>query len=197
MGAEGQAALRERPGADLLLLEEFDVQEARLGLMGDLGKTAHAAYALELCDRLCRPTRRAGGVRLAPRIPAALGSRAGQRRTPACVRAWAPRSLGARPSARPLFRMWSHRSGRREYALAPRAGRGGVWVLCSAGRPSGRNNTPGARPSVPDGVGRRRDSVPGPRDQCTMPTSYPWAAAHAHRRAFAFIGFHREDGWGY
>jgi DNA repair protein RecO (recombination protein O) len=53
MGAEGQAALRERPGADLLLLEEFDVQEARLGLAGDLGKTAHAAYALELCDRLC------------------------------------------------------------------------------------------------------------------------------------------------
>ena len=58
MGAEGQAALRERAGADLLLLEEFDVQEARLGLAGDLGKTAHAAYALELCDRLC-PSRHA------------------------------------------------------------------------------------------------------------------------------------------
>jgi len=55
MGAEGQAALRERPGADLLLLEEFDVREARLGLAGDMGKTAHAAYALELCDRLCPP----------------------------------------------------------------------------------------------------------------------------------------------
>jgi DNA repair protein RecO (recombination protein O) len=55
MGAEGQAALRERPGADLLLLEDFDVQEARLGLAGDMGKTAHAAYALELCDRLCPP----------------------------------------------------------------------------------------------------------------------------------------------
>ena len=55
MGAEGQAALRERPGAEMLLLEEFDVKEARLGLAGDLGKTAHAAYALELCDRLCPP----------------------------------------------------------------------------------------------------------------------------------------------
>jgi DNA repair protein RecO (recombination protein O) len=55
MGAEGQAALRERPGADLLLLEEFDIQEARLGLAGDMGKMAHAAYALELCDRLCPP----------------------------------------------------------------------------------------------------------------------------------------------
>ena len=54
-GAEGQAALRERPGAELLLLEEFDVQEARLGLAGDMGKTAHAAYVLELCDRLCPP----------------------------------------------------------------------------------------------------------------------------------------------
>ena len=58
MGAEGQAALRERPGADLLLLEEFEVAEARLGLAGDLGKTAHAAYALEMCDRLC-PARHA------------------------------------------------------------------------------------------------------------------------------------------
>jgi DNA repair protein RecO (recombination protein O) len=55
MGSEGQAALRERPGADLLLLEEFDVEEARLGLAGDMGKTAHAAYVLELCDRLCPP----------------------------------------------------------------------------------------------------------------------------------------------
>jgi len=55
MGAEGQAALRERPGADLLLLEEFDVEQAHLGLAGDMGKTAHAAYALELCDRLCPP----------------------------------------------------------------------------------------------------------------------------------------------
>jgi DNA repair protein RecO (recombination protein O) len=55
MGAEGQAALRERPGADLLLLEEFEVVQARLGLAGDMGKTAHAAYALEMCDRLCPP----------------------------------------------------------------------------------------------------------------------------------------------
>ena len=55
MGAEGRAELRERPGADLLLLEEFDVVQARLGLAGDLGKTAHAAYALEMCDRLCPP----------------------------------------------------------------------------------------------------------------------------------------------
>jgi DNA repair protein RecO (recombination protein O) len=53
MGCEGRAALRERPGADLLLLEEFEVEQAHLGLGGDLGKTAHAAYVLELCDRLC------------------------------------------------------------------------------------------------------------------------------------------------
>jgi DNA repair protein RecO (recombination protein O) len=55
MGAEGRAELRERSGSDLLLLEGFDVQEPRLGLAGDMGKTAHAAYALEVCDRLCPP----------------------------------------------------------------------------------------------------------------------------------------------
>lgn len=55
MGAEGQATLRERPGAELLLLEEFEAREARLGLAGEMGKTAHAAYVLELCDRLCPP----------------------------------------------------------------------------------------------------------------------------------------------
>jgi DNA repair protein RecO (recombination protein O) len=55
MGCEGQAALRERPGMELLMLEEFDVEQARMGLAGDLGRTAHAAYALEICDRLCPP----------------------------------------------------------------------------------------------------------------------------------------------
>jgi len=55
MAAEGQAELRERSGSDLLLFEGFEVQQARLGLAGDMGKTAHAAYALELCDRLCPP----------------------------------------------------------------------------------------------------------------------------------------------
>jgi len=55
MGAEGLAELHERAGADLLLLEGFDVQQPRIGLAGDLGKTAHAAYALEICDRLCPP----------------------------------------------------------------------------------------------------------------------------------------------
>lgn len=55
MGQQGRAVLRERPGADLLSLEEFEVEEAHMGIAGDLGKTAHAAYALELCDRLCPP----------------------------------------------------------------------------------------------------------------------------------------------
>jgi DNA repair protein RecO (recombination protein O) len=55
MGQEGRAVLRERPGAELLSLEEFEVEQAHMGLAGDLGKTAHAAYALELCDRLCPP----------------------------------------------------------------------------------------------------------------------------------------------
>jgi DNA repair protein RecO (recombination protein O) len=55
MGQEGRAVFRERPGAELLGLEEFEVEQAHMGLAGDLGKTAHAAYVLELCDRLCPP----------------------------------------------------------------------------------------------------------------------------------------------
>jgi len=55
MAQEGRAILRERPGAELLVLEEFDVEQVHEGLAGDLGKTAHAAYALELCERLCPP----------------------------------------------------------------------------------------------------------------------------------------------
>lgn len=55
LGARGAATLRERAGAELMGLEGFDVSEARLGLAGDLGRTAHAAYAVELCDRLCGP----------------------------------------------------------------------------------------------------------------------------------------------
>lgn len=55
MGQAGRAVLRERSGAELLGLEEFEVEQAHAGLAGDLGKTAHAAYALELCDRLCPP----------------------------------------------------------------------------------------------------------------------------------------------
>src|SRR5437667_11786158 len=55
MGATGEATLRERAGAELYGLEAFDVAEARIGLGEDLARTAHAAYALELCDRLCAP----------------------------------------------------------------------------------------------------------------------------------------------
>ncbi len=53
LGATGHATLRDRPGAELMSLELFDVTHARLGLGADLGRTAHAAYAVELCDRLC------------------------------------------------------------------------------------------------------------------------------------------------
>jgi DNA repair protein RecO (recombination protein O) len=52
----GEAVLRDRPGAELLALESFDARVDRPRLSGDLAKTAHAAYAVELCDRLC-PTR--------------------------------------------------------------------------------------------------------------------------------------------
>ncbi len=53
LGARGDATLRERPGSAMASLESFDLADARLGLGTDLGRTAHAAYAVELCDRLC------------------------------------------------------------------------------------------------------------------------------------------------
>lgn len=55
LGASGEATLRERPGAELMGLDAFQVREPRLGLGGDVARTAHAAYALELCDKLCAP----------------------------------------------------------------------------------------------------------------------------------------------
>jgi DNA repair protein RecO (recombination protein O) len=54
LGAGGQAALRDR-GGDLMALESFEVNEPRIGLGGDIARTAHASYAIELCDRLCGP----------------------------------------------------------------------------------------------------------------------------------------------
>ena len=55
MAATGEASLRERAGADLMVLESFDARDERAGLSTDIAKTAHAAYAIELCDRLCPP----------------------------------------------------------------------------------------------------------------------------------------------
>lgn len=53
MGMAGEAKLQERPGAELLALESFDVDADRAALASDVAKAAHAAYAIELCDRLC------------------------------------------------------------------------------------------------------------------------------------------------
>jgi DNA repair protein RecO (recombination protein O) len=54
LGACGLASLRDR-GGELMGLDAFEVAEPRLGLGGDLARTAHASYAIELCDRLCGP----------------------------------------------------------------------------------------------------------------------------------------------
>lgn len=55
VGATGEAALHERAGAELMALERFDTRAARVDLGADVARAAHAAYALELCDRLCPP----------------------------------------------------------------------------------------------------------------------------------------------
>jgi DNA repair protein RecO (recombination protein O) len=53
MAMAGEAKLQERPNAELLALESFDVYADHPRLATDVAKTAHAAYAVELCDRLC------------------------------------------------------------------------------------------------------------------------------------------------
>jgi len=53
MAATGEAHLRDRSGADLMVLESFEARDDRSALGLDVAKAAHAAYAIELCDRLC------------------------------------------------------------------------------------------------------------------------------------------------
>jgi DNA repair protein RecO (recombination protein O) len=53
--AVGTAALRERPGADLMTLERFDVIDSHTALGSDVARMAHAAYAAELVSKLCAP----------------------------------------------------------------------------------------------------------------------------------------------
>lgn len=52
-GLAGEARLRERSGGELMSLEGFEARSARRGIAAELGRAAHAAYAVELCDRLC------------------------------------------------------------------------------------------------------------------------------------------------
>src|SRR4051794_15780752 len=62
VGAPRGAPLREGPRAALLALEAFDVVEPRMGLGQEVGRAAHAAYALELCEKLCAPRQPEGPV---------------------------------------------------------------------------------------------------------------------------------------
>jgi DNA repair protein RecO (recombination protein O) len=51
----GEAALRERAGAELLTLERFDLQESYGSFSADVACMAHAAYVAELVSKLCAP----------------------------------------------------------------------------------------------------------------------------------------------
>jgi DNA repair protein RecO (recombination protein O) len=55
LAASGEACFRERAGAELALLESFDVRQGRHSLGADLGRTAQAGYVAELCNELCAP----------------------------------------------------------------------------------------------------------------------------------------------
>jgi DNA repair protein RecO (recombination protein O) len=58
----GEARLRERTGAELYGCEGFAVGAHRSGLAQDIAKAAHAAYAVELSDRLCPPRQPEGSA---------------------------------------------------------------------------------------------------------------------------------------
>lgn len=51
----GTATLRERPGAELLTLEGFDVTRSYPSLATDVACMAHGAYAAEIVSKLCAP----------------------------------------------------------------------------------------------------------------------------------------------
>ena len=51
----GDAALRERAGAELLTLERFDLHESHGSFATDIARMAHAAYVAELVSKLCAP----------------------------------------------------------------------------------------------------------------------------------------------
>ena len=195
MGAEGQAALRERPGADLLLLEEFDVQEARLGLAGDMGKTTHAAYALELCDRLC-PSRHAEPAVfdwLREFLLRLEAGRASAERLRVFELGLLAR-LGLGPALDRCAVCGRSDLGGENTRWHPERGGGCVYILRPPGRHPDRRNTPGARPPGSDGVGRRSGGDLGPGNEFRMPAGNPWAGTQPHRRASAFAGLHRKDG---
>ncbi len=53
--AIGEAALRERQGAELMSLERFDVRVSFASFSTDVARMAHAAYAAEVTSKLCAP----------------------------------------------------------------------------------------------------------------------------------------------
>ena len=100
LGAVGVAALRERPGAEMLTLESFDASGATHVALGtDIVRLAHASYAAELVDEAVRPaTGRAGGLRLAGRDAGAAGRRRGDAPNGCgCSRWGCLRALGFQP----------------------------------------------------------------------------------------------------
>lgn len=58
----GDAALRERGGAELLTLERFDVTETFPSLGTDVVRMGHAAYVAELLAKLCAPRQAEPGI---------------------------------------------------------------------------------------------------------------------------------------
>jgi DNA repair protein RecO (recombination protein O) len=60
--AVGEASLRERPGAELMTLESFQITASHASLGADVARMAHAAYVAELVSKLCAPRQTETGV---------------------------------------------------------------------------------------------------------------------------------------
>src|SRR5262249_54256954 len=109
----GEATLRERRGAELMLLESFQARRDHSRLGVDPVRLGHASYGTELVRELTPPPPPAPAAaparRGAPRAPPRLlrrrrGPRAARRHL-ARLRAQAPRRARARPVARALRRL--------------------------------------------------------------------------------------------
>jgi DNA repair protein RecO (recombination protein O) len=55
MGSVGEISVRERAGAELLTLENFEVTALHASFGADVARMAHAGYVAELVTKLCAP----------------------------------------------------------------------------------------------------------------------------------------------
>ena len=137
LGAVGVAALRERPGAEMLTLESFDATGATHVALGtDVARLAHASYAAELVTKLCAPRQAEPAVydwlaEMLERLAAGTATR----RTAAGLRDGALAGPGLAAGRRPLRGMRDASIRRRHSGGIRTAAAPSAPVARAAGRP--------------------------------------------------------------